>query len=206
VVSDASGDGTKRDGDLDAKLLGALDRAGHALEAELRRRARDAGVTATQAKLLLRLGSGPPRGRQVRALAAEFDVSQPTVSDSVAALERKQLVRRRPGRGDRRVVELELTTSGRRLCHRLRGWDERPRAALDRLDRKRKEQTLVLLLELLADLHGRGVIAEARMCTTCRYFRGNAGADAYCALLEIPLTPPALRTDCPEHEDRPAAA
>lgn len=189
---------------LDAKLLGALDRAGHALEAELRRRARAERLTLTQARILLRLASWPSGRRRVGALAAEFDLRQPTVSDAVAALERKGLVRRRRGGADARVVELEPTAAGRKAAARLGDWDERVTAALAALGPGRKADILVALLATLGDLHRQGVIAEARMCTTCRFF-GRREGSPFCELLEIPLGPADLRVDCPEHEPREAA-
>jgi DNA-binding MarR family transcriptional regulator len=197
---------TSGDQGVDAKLVGALDRAGHALDAELRRGARAQGLTATQARVLVRLSAEPVERRRVGPLAAEFDVRQPTVSDAVSALERKGLVRRRTARDDGRAVDLELTGRGRGLAAALRNWDERVRASLGELTAERKEAALSLLLELLADLNRQGVIAEARMCTTCRFFRRRGDSRAYCRLLEIELAPADLRVDCPEHERRRAAA
>jgi DNA-binding MarR family transcriptional regulator len=191
---------------LDAKLVGALDRAGHALDAELRRGARARGLTATQGRVLLRLAAEPVVRRRVGALAAEFDLRQPTVSDAVSALERKGLVRRRAARDDARAVDLELTERGRRVAAALGDWDERVRGSLGELPGERKEAALSLLLDLLADLNRQGVIAEARMCTTCRFFRRHAKSPGYCMLLEVPLEPPDLRVDCPEHQPRRAAA
>jgi DNA-binding MarR family transcriptional regulator len=191
---------------VDTKLVGALDRAGHALDAELRRSARAAGLTGTQARVLLRLSAEPVERRRVGALAAEFDVRQPTVSDAVSALERKGLVRRRAARDDARAVDLELTGRGRRVAAAIGDWDERVRVSLSELARERKEAALSLLLDLLGDLNRKGVIAEARMCTTCRFFRRQAESPPYCELLEIELEPADLRVDCPEHEARRAAA
>jgi DNA-binding MarR family transcriptional regulator len=205
VVSEAERK-TAGDEGVDAKLVGALDRAGHALDAELRRGARAQGLTTTQARVLFRLSAEPIERRRIGALAAEFDVRQPTVSDAVSALERKGLVRRRPARDDARAVDLELTARGRRLAAAMAQWDERVRASLDELAGARKEAALSLLLELLADLNRRGVIAEARMCTTCRFFRRRGNSRPYCRLLEIELAPADLRVDCPEHEPRRAAA
>jgi DNA-binding MarR family transcriptional regulator len=191
---------------LDAKLAGALDRAGHALDAELRRRARAEGLTAMQARVILRLAGDPVERRRVGALAAEFDLRQPTVSDAVSTLERKGLVRRQRDRDDARVVGLELTAPGRRLAAAVDNWDGRVTAALGRLERERKEAVLPALLELLADLNTQRVIAEARMCTTCRFFDRRRGSPAYCKLLEIELEAADLRLDCPEHEPSRAAA
>jgi DNA-binding MarR family transcriptional regulator len=197
---------TTGDEGVDAKLVRALDRAGHALDAELRRGARANGLTATQARVLLRLSAEPVERRRVGALAAEFEVRQPTVSDAVSALERKGLVRRRAARDDARAVDLELTERGRHVAAAIGRWDERVRASLSELDGERKAAALTLLMDFLADLNRQGVIADARMCTTCRFFHRRAGSPAYCNLLGTELEPADLRVNCPEHRLRREAA
>jgi DNA-binding MarR family transcriptional regulator len=155
--------------------------------------------------VLLRLSAAPVERRRVGALAAEFDVRQPTVSDAVSTLERKRLVRRRAARDDARAVDLELTGRGRRVAAAMSDWDERVRVSLSELVPERKEVALSLLLDLLAELNRQGVIAEATMCATCRFFRRHADSPPYCELLEIELERADLRVDCPEHEARRAA-
>jgi DNA-binding MarR family transcriptional regulator len=194
--------------DLDTKLVAALERVGQALRFELREHARRQGLTSTQAQILLRLTSEPHRRRRVGALAATLDVSQPTVSDAVAALERKGLVERRPDPADARATALQPTSSGIDVVDRLEAWDERVRSEVRDLPEAEKQRSLSLLLDLIAALQRAGVVGIARTCPSCRFFRFNprptASARHYCALLDVPLGSGDLRLDCPEHE--PAAA
>ena len=189
--------------DLDGKLAGALERVGHALRVGLGERARAEGLTATQAQLLLRLVTAPPPRRQVGALAAEFDVTQPTVSDAVAALRRKGLVRQGPAAADRRSRPIELTPRGARTAERLGSWQEPLAAALAETPFERREQALLLLLDVIGRLQSAGAISVARICTTCRYFRPEAHDDPaaphHCALLDAPLRRTQLRVDCGDH-------
>jgi DNA-binding MarR family transcriptional regulator len=194
--------------DLDTKLVAALERVGQALRGELRERAMDEGLTPTQAQILLRVGDEGPSRRRIGALAAALDVSQPTVSDAVAALERKGLVERRPDADDARAATLALTARGRAVGDRLGAWDERARAELRRLPRQARQASLALLLDLIAGLQAAGVVGVARTCPTCRFFRfrerPGAARPHRCALLDVPLGPGDLRLDCPEHEQRAA--
>jgi DNA-binding MarR family transcriptional regulator len=194
--------------DLDTKLVAALERVGQALRFELREEARRYGLTPTQAQILLRVGSEPSPRRRVGAIAATLDVRQPTVSDAVAALERKRLVERRPDPADARAATLRLTPHGRDVAARLDAWDERARGAVRRLPEQDKERSLGLLLDLIGALQRTGVVGVARTCPTCRFFRSEVrpgGSPAHhCALLDVPLGAGDLRLDCPEHE--PAAA
>jgi DNA-binding MarR family transcriptional regulator len=187
---------------VDERLAAALERIGQALRVQMWDAAKRHRVTPTQLQVLLLLASDPPRGRRVGALAAELDVTHPTVSDAVAVLRRKGLVER-PGAGRR--SELALTLAGRALAAELASWQQPIRAQLARLPDDDKRAALTLLLDLIAGLQREGVITVARMCGTCRFFRRDEhGADApaphHCALLDLPLAVTDLRLDCPEHE------
>jgi DNA-binding MarR family transcriptional regulator len=194
--------------DLDTKLVAALERVGQALRVELRERAAQDGLTPTQAQILLRLASERPPRRRVGSLAASLDVRPPTISDAVAALERKGLLERRRDAADARAATLRLTPRGRAVAERLAGWDERVRAELRRLPRQARQASLTLLLDLIARLQQAGVVGVARTCPTCRFFRFEARPGAvrphHCALLDVPLGPGDLRLDCPEHEQSAA--
>ncbi|MGH2742098.1 MAG: MarR family winged helix-turn-helix transcriptional regulator [Thermoleophilaceae bacterium] len=194
--------------DLDTKLVAALERIGQALRVELRAQATSEGLTLTQAQILLRLVSERAARRRVGALAAALDVRQPTISDAVAALERKGLLERRPHAGDARAATLALTARGRVVGDRLGGWDERARVQLRRLPEQARQASLTLLLDLIAGLQRAGVVGVARTCPTCRFFafeaRLGAAKPHRCALLDMPLGPGELRLDCPEHEQSAA--
>src|ERR1700683_1632286 len=90
-----SSDQPERHPSLDAKIVGALDRAGEALGGL----ARGAGA---------RLAAAPPPKALTSELARELDVSDPTVSDALAALRRKGLVEQSADPADRRRRVLRL--------------------------------------------------------------------------------------------------
>jgi DNA-binding MarR family transcriptional regulator len=85
---------------------------------ELRREARDAGVSPEQVSLLVEIKYSPGIG--VRELAARERVSPPALSNRVDRLEQDGLVARTPSDDDRRRVGLTLTDEGRRVLRRVR--------------------------------------------------------------------------------------
>lgn len=189
-----------RDG-IDEQLTAALERIGHALRVQMWEAAKRHGLSPTQLQVLLRLATDPPLRRRVGALAAELDVTHPTVSDAVAVLERKGLVEReRPGRRS----ALMLSAQGSVIADDLASWHRRTSAQLARLPADDKQAALRITLELIAGLHRDGVITVARMCATCRFFRRGEHRGARrphrCALLDMPMSDAELRLDCPEHE------
>src|SRR6059058_3425498 len=85
---------------------------------ELRREAREVGVSPEQVALLVAIKYTPGIG--VRDLAARERVSPPAMSNHVDRLERDGLVERTPSASDRRRVGLTLTEEGQRVLRRVR--------------------------------------------------------------------------------------
>jgi DNA-binding MarR family transcriptional regulator len=191
--------------DLDAKVVAALERVGQALRVQMWDKAKQHGLSPTQLQVLLRLAADPRARRRIGVLAAELDVTHPTVSDAVAVLRRKGLVDRDP---PSRKGALSLSARGRTLADELADWDQRTREQLADFPAADKQATLRLLLDLIAGLQRSGAITVARMCVTCRFFRRDAHADTaqphHCALVDAPMGTGELRVDCAEHEPRAA--
>jgi DNA-binding MarR family transcriptional regulator len=85
---------------------------------ELRREAREVGISPEQVSLLVAIKHAPGIG--VRELAARERVSPPALSNHVDRLERDGLVSRTPNASDRRRVGLTLTEAGQRVLRRVR--------------------------------------------------------------------------------------
>jgi DNA-binding MarR family transcriptional regulator len=177
---------------VDPKLVAAIDRLGQALRVQMGHVARAHGLTSTQLQLLLRLRVDPPERRRVGALAAELDLTLPTVSDSLTTLERKGLVERAPDPSD----------GGHAVAEAADAWQARAQRLLGAVSERDKERALGFLVGLLAELHREGLVSVARMCPTCRFFREGGGTDGddRCALLDLDLGPGDIRVDCPDHE------
>lgn len=157
------------------------------------------GLTVLQLDLLGILATGLPLEPTVSALAREVGVSQPTTTESLHALRRKELVTLVGAPQDRRRRRAELTADGRRLADAAAA-EEDTRTALARLPRDEQEQTLETLLRMIATFVDSGIIRVARTCLTCHFHRSTPAGGHYCTLLEEDLGGGKLRLDCPEHQ------
>jgi DNA-binding MarR family transcriptional regulator len=188
---------------LDRRLADALERLGHGMRSLAQRTAREHGLSPLQQQAVLALALHPQARHEVAALAAEFDVTTPTMSDAVATLERKGLVTRSPGTDGRRRL-LALTEAGAVVATGLSSWDDPLTAALSGISEQDRATTLHTLLRVIGELHGAGVVSVTHTCTTCRFFGRDEYPDPavphHCHLLRMPLPLAGLRTDCPEHE------
>lgn len=187
-----------RPDELSGKLVGALDRIARGVRMHRQAVASAAGLTPLQADILRTVADGTPPAPQPSALAAELSISQPTASDALSTLVRKNLLRRSPTPGDGRGSTFALTSRGARFADELRQSDDALRQSVTELSRTDQEHALATLLELIANLLSSGLLQVARTCPTCRYFDNRSAPR--CALLQTPLAAGDLRVNCPEHE------
>ena len=190
--------------DVDAKIVAALERLSQVFRVRLREEAWERDLSPTQARFLIYLLYHDVELRRVSQLAREFDLTQATVSDAVASLETKGLVRRELWPEDRRVVTLWLTPDGEKLAATLSEWADPVREHLKRFLPEEREAVMRFLIGLIGSLQRSDLITVARMCVTCRFFRQDIhpgeASPHHCALLDVPLGRADLRVDCPEHE------
>jgi len=185
-------------GELDQRFIAAVERLGRALRVARQQIATAQKISLLQLQLvesLAGLGS-----RRVGELAGELDVTQPTVSDALAVLEEKGIVRRERDSTDGRATVVVLTSSGLTLAGEI------AKALGPLVDAKRAsnddDQAVALkaLLEEIHRLQRNGVITVNRSCLSCRHFQPPAGSKTgHCLFLDEPLSNRDLRVDCSDH-------
>ncbi len=197
-------DPSSQHGDVDAKIVAALERLGQAFRVLLREKARAHGLSPIGAQILVYLLYHDVELRRVGQIAREFDLTPATVSDAVDALEAKGLVGREHWPEDRRVITLRLRPEGELLAAELSTWANVVGEPLENYPLEDREVVMRFLMGLIGSLQRSGVVTVARMCVTCRFFERDArpgtGSPHHCRLLDVPLARSDLRIDCPEHE------
>ena len=189
-------------------LMTGLSRIGMLLRSEGWRRGETTGLTPTQGQILVHLVMrGPAR---IGAIANEIAVTQPTVSDAVAALVRKGHVEKRPDPLDSRAVQLHPTDSGRQIAGEAAAWPDALLAAVEVLDDDERAAFLKGLTKMIGTLQARGAIPVQRMCVSCAHFRPNVHSDAaaphHCAFVGAAFGDASLRLDCGDHVEADASA
>lgn len=186
------------------KLAAGLARLGMAMRHHAwAERGRD-GLTPTQSQILALLAVRVGQGRTMTQLARDMAVTPPTVSDAVAALERKQLVTRTRSEVDGRRVEVRLSRRGARRAAASTLWPEALLRAIDAMDETERVTLTRAVVKMIHALQEAGHIPVARLCVTCRFFRPNVHPGErrphHCAYVDAPLGDGDLRLDCPEHD------
>ncbi|GAB2667508.1 MarR family winged helix-turn-helix transcriptional regulator [Kribbella swartbergensis] len=98
-------------------VLVVLQRATHATLQVLGTELADLGLTASELNVLANLADG--RGRTVSELGAAAGVRPTTLTGVLDRLEQKGHIKRAPRPGDRRAVEISLTTVGVKSAGRV---------------------------------------------------------------------------------------
>lgn len=190
-----------------SRVVTALNKVAMALRTGDRARSGRRGLHPTQAQILALLAARPD-GLRLGQLASHLGVTSATTSDSVTALERKQLVRRASSAGDARAVKVELTPAGRQEAMAISEWPDAMLHVVDALDDDEQALLLRLLVTMIRSLQDRRAIPAARMCVTCRYFDPYAHPQTdkphHCRFVDAPFADNDLRLDCVDHETAPA--
>lgn len=163
--------------------------------------ARDFGLNPTQSEVLMRVAVRPERAAD---LAAALGITQASLSDSVTALDRKGLVRRRPDPDDGRARLIEVTGAGTALAAKMPNAPAALEQAIVGLTEDERGGLLRSLTLIIRSLQEARAIPVQRMCLTCRYFRPHAHKDParphHCAFVDAAFGDAALRLDCADHE------
>src|SRR3954470_21814431 len=103
---------------LDARLVLSLQRLTDMLKAMQGEQARLLGITPLQLQILLFVGYHSPAVNKAANIAAELQVSRPTISDAVGSLVTKGLLEMHNDKRDRRSFSLVLTTTGTEMLEK----------------------------------------------------------------------------------------
>ncbi|QCI69382.1 winged helix-turn-helix transcriptional regulator [Phreatobacter stygius] len=181
-----------------------LERIAAAIRADQWAVSEGVGLNPTQAHILTFLAGRDTAGVRVRAVAEHLGVTQPTATDSIAALARKGLVEKLPDPTDARALAVRVTAAGRAAVRAIGLASSASDQALAALRPSDQAEFLVLVVKAIRALQVAGAIPVQRMCVTCRYFRPHAHAGAetphHCAFVNAAFGDRHLRVDCGEHE------
>ena len=188
---------------LIVRLREGLERIAFVLRADLWTLAGQSGLNPSRAQVLNLLASRPD-GMRAKDVAAFLSVSAASMTDTLSALARKELVTREADLSNARAVRVRPTETGRILGERIAQSSTQVSEALATLSVSAQAELLLTQITLIRQLQRAGAIPLQRMCVSCRYFRPRtypASAKLHhCAFIDAPIGDGDLRLDCMEHE------
>ena len=184
----------------DSKIIVALEKVSEVFRVLLWNEGKELKLSPIQLQILIFIRHHDEDKCKVGFLAKEFNLTKPTISDSVKILLAKGLLSKNQDVNDSRSYSLSLTAEGRKLTKKAEAYTANLSAPLAQMDEIKKENLLGSMMELLHKLQENKIIEPQRMCFNCAHYQGNRTSDHYCGFLKRELSDALLRVDCPEYE------
>lgn len=186
---------------LPSKIVAGLERISEVFRTLLWAEAKKSGVSPIQIQILIFLAYHKSSLCTVSYLAKEFDVTKPTISDAVKALEQKKLILKDYSGSDSRSYLIVLSKKGKELVSVTENYANPLKKQFDSFEQEQLESVYDAILKLILSLNKAGIISVQRTCLACKFYRKNDDGD-YCDYLQKPLKTTTLRIDCPEFEEK----
>ncbi|HSV98151.1 MAG TPA: MarR family transcriptional regulator [Spirochaetota bacterium] len=170
---------------IDERIVTAFEKIAQVSRMLLWEAASAEKLSPIQLLFLLHIAGGPEELRKVGAIAKEFDLTPPTVSDAVSSLESKGLLIKESSPEDRRSVVLSLTREGRRTVRAVGRWKNTMIETVSSFPEDQKNVAMRFLSGLISSLFEKGVLSSARMCMVCGNMRiadDDCGARYICKI------------------------
>lgn len=183
-----------------SKLVVAFEKMSEVLRVLLWEKATAHKLSPIQIQILIFLKNHEDGLARPAALANELNVTRPTISDAIKALQKKELIEARKDPKDSRSRILSLSKEGEALTQELEQFAKPLQEKLAEISDEDQSAILERMMALLDSLSTAGVINPQRMCYNCAHYQGDKKQEHHCLFLKKQLSDASLRIDCPEHQ------
>lgn len=187
--------------DISSKIVAGLERISEVFRVLLWEKAKQIGLSPIQIQLLIFIAYHKVTLCNVSKLAKEFNLTKPTVSDAVKALERKGLISKDYATSDNRSYTIHLSAKGQEIVSETNSFANPIHKQLLQIPPNKLEAVYSTLTQLIYNLNQSGILSVQRTCFGCKFYT-NKNNTHYCNLLEEKLHTNAIRLDCPEFEEK----
>lgn len=188
--------------EIPLKIIAGLERIGEVFKTLLWQKAKVHGISPIQIQILLFISKHRSELCNVSALAKEFNVTKPTISDAVRILVEKNFLIKDYSPTDSRRFNLLLSTIGEKLVIELLDYSLPISTAIEKIDKKELENLFDTLSKLIYQMNQKGIIQVQRTCYGCKHYNGNKKDNHFCTLLDKKLKRQEIRIDCGEFEEK----
>lgn len=185
--------------DLTAKIAVGLQRISEAFKVLLWEKAKEFGLSPIQIQILIFVAYHKEEFCNVSYLAKEFNVTKPTVSDAVKALDKKGMIIKDFSNPDSRSYSILLSTQGKSVVQNTENFITPIKKYLGDLDDTHLEKLFASITSVISQLQQNKILTVQRNCFACKYYTKHGNQD-HCNLLQKDLKNKDIRLDCAEFE------
>lgn len=186
--------------EIESKMVVGLERIAEVFRFLLWERAKMLGLSPIQIQILIFLKHHTPEKAKVSYLSKEFNLSKPTISDSILTLEKKNLIQKVLDPTDTRSFTINLTDKGEKIVLETEDFANPLKSIFTEFSNEEKVFFWSILSKTIFKLNTNGIIPIQRMCFNCKFYEERPG-EAHCLLLNKKLRTKDIRIDCPEFID-----
>jgi len=181
----------------DQKIVAGLERLSQVFRTLLWEKAKTYQLSPIQIQILLFVHQHPSEFSSISALALEFQVTKPTISDAVRMLEQKKMISKRADSHDNRKYSIVLLPAGEEIAKASTDYTHPIASWAEKLSACDQEQLWGSISGLIRVLNKEGVITVQRTCYACHYYSVRENSD-FCNLLQKKLKTNDIQIDCTE--------
>ncbi len=183
---------------VEGKIVAGLERISEAFRVLLWEEAKNLGLSPIQIQILIFIKYHSIDICNVSALALEFNLTKPTISDAVKMLHAKKLLTKIPSTSDRRAYSMKLTAKGEKIVDKTKDFTEPINAIMESFSKNEQRQFFHFISKTIQHLNRTGLLTVQRSCSGCQYF-DRRRKQPYCQLIQEKLID-GVRIDCPDFE------
>jgi len=187
--------------DISSKIVAGLERVSEVFKILLWEKAKLVGLSPIQIQILLFIAYHKQDLCNVSHLAKEFNITKPTISDAIKALDKKGLIEKDFSTSDNRSYIILLSDLGNEMVAKTNDFSNPLKKQLGSFDQSELESLFGSLSELIYKLNRNGILNVQRTCFGCTFYEKNEVND-HCNLLQKDLLNHEIRLDCPEYENK----
>ena len=188
---------------ISSKIVVGLERISEVFKILLWEKAKLVGLSPIQIQLLIFITYHKEELCNVSALAKEFNITKPTISDAVRILEKKGLIIKDFSSNDNRSYTIKVSDAGKKIVAEIENFANPLRDQLEGIQQVELESLFSTLSKLIYLLNQAEILTVQRTCYGCKFY-DRQGMKDYCNLLDKELHNNEIRLDCPEYTEKPA--
>jgi DNA-binding MarR family transcriptional regulator len=184
---------------LDNKIVAGLDRISQVFKTLLWEKSKTYNLSPIQIQLLIFIAYHSDEKTTISYLSQEFNLSKPTISDTIKTLEQKQFINKIVDKKDTRSYRIALTETGKNIVLETENFVN---PLTEIITNSKQNDKLVLwenITNIIQQLNELKIISVQRTCLKCKHYSENNNK-SFCNLLNQNLKTEDIRIDCEEFE------
>jgi DNA-binding MarR family transcriptional regulator len=184
---------------LDNKIVAGLDRISQVFKTLLWEKSKTYNLSPIQIQLLIFIEYHSQEKTTVSYLSQEFNLSKPTISDTIKTLEQKQFIYKIVDKKDTRSYRIALTETGKNIVLETENFVNPLTEIIKKTNQNDKFILWENITKIIQQLNELKIISIQRTCLKCTYY-SQKNNESFCNLLNQNLKTEDIRIDCEEFE------